>query len=83
MDDSVRATVTLDADTHQLVRRRMVEHGQPFEDALNDLLRGAAQAPGSVPFQTRTAAMGTPTVDLDRALQRAAELEDDELGRRR
>jgi hypothetical protein len=34
------------------------------------------------PFTTRTADLGVPTVNLDRALQVAAELEDDELIRR-
>jgi hypothetical protein len=35
-----------------------------------------------VPFRTRIAAMGTPSVDLDRALQIAGQLEDDELVRK-
>jgi hypothetical protein len=78
----MRTTVTLDADTQQLVRRRMSERGQSFKEALNDLLREAVREPDSVPFRTRTAAMGTPTVNLDRALRLAGELEDEELVRR-
>ena len=74
--------MTLDADTQQLVRRRMSERGQSFKEALNDLVREAVREPDSVPFRTRTVAMGTPTVNLDRALQLAGELEDEELVRR-
>jgi hypothetical protein len=78
----MRTTVTLDADTEQLVRRRMDERGQSFKVALNELLREATRAPASEPFRTRTVAMGTPTVNLDRALQLAGEIEDEELVRR-
>jgi hypothetical protein len=36
-------------------------------------------APARKPFRTQTATMGQPAVDLDRALQVAASLEDDEF----
>lgn len=39
---------------------------------------GSSSRPGT-PFRTHTAAMGQPTMSLDRALQIAAELEDDVL----
>ena len=79
----MRTTVTLDADTAQLVRRRMAERGISFKEALNDAIRAGAQASGpSTPFRTQTVAMGTSTVNLDRALQVAADLEDDELVRK-
>lgn len=75
--------MTLDADTEQIVRRRMQERGQSFKEALNDVIRlGGADASGAAPFRTSTAAMGEPTVNLDRALQLIGELEDDELVRR-
>lgn len=77
----MRTTVTLDPDTEQLVRRRMRERGQSFKDALNDAIREGAR--GAVePFHTATASLGRSTVPLDRALQVAGELEDDELIRR-
>lgn len=79
----MRTTVTLDPDVEQIVRRRMRERGQSFKEALNDAVREGALAPGRRSrFQTETAAMGEPTVSLDRALQLAGELEDEELIRR-
>ncbi len=79
----MRTTVTLDPDTEQLVRRRMRERGQSFKEALNDLIRAGAIDDGSTtPFRTKTASMGVSQVNLDRALQVVAELEDDELVRK-
>lgn len=79
----VRTTVTLDDDTLALVQRRMRERGVSFKTALNDAIRdGAKERSAPAPFRTRTADLGVPAVNLDRALQRAAELEDEELIRR-
>lgn len=76
----MRTTVTLDPDTAALVRRQMRERGQTFKEALNELLStSAAAAPR---FRTEVASMGRPTVNLDRALQLAGELDDEELLRR-
>jgi hypothetical protein len=71
--------VTLDADTEQLIRRRMRERKVSFKQALNDAIREGASGRPSGSFQTITVSMGQPTVSLDRALQIAAELEDDAL----
>lgn len=76
----MRTTVTLDPDTALLVRRRMAERGVSFKEAINGLIREAAATPE--PFRTKVAAMGRPAVNLDRALQLAAELEDEALVRR-
>lgn len=79
----MRTTVTLDDDVEQLLRRRMAERQVSFKVALNDAIRdGAAGRPEPRRFTTRTADMGVPAVNLDRALQLAAELEDEELIRR-
>jgi hypothetical protein len=79
----MRTTVTLDADAEQLLRRRMRERGISFKQALNDAIRAGLAADEPRPaFQTKTARMGRSRVNLDRALQLAAELEDDELVRR-
>jgi|RhiMethySRZTD1v2_1073278.scaffolds.fasta_scaffold49505_2 hypothetical protein len=78
MMPSVRTTVTLDADVAQIVRRRMRERGVSFKEALNDAVREGMRAPAER-FRTETARMGEPTVNLDRALQVVAELEDDDL----
>jgi hypothetical protein len=79
----MRTTVTLDDDTLALVQRLMKERGVSFKQALNDAIReGAQHRPAPPSFETRTADLGVPTVNLDRALQVAAELEDEELIRR-
>lgn len=63
----MRATVTLDADTEQLIRRRMRERGLSFKEAVNDAIRqGSAGAPPA--FRTETAPLGRASVNLDRAL---------------
>lgn len=76
----MRTTVTLDPDTAEVVRRRMREQGVSFKEALNDAIRAGARP--ATPFRTATASMGRSAVNLDRALQLAADLEDDELVRR-
>ena len=78
----MRTTVTLDPDTEQVVRRMMSDHGVSFKQALNDAIRRGVGAAEPERFTTATAAMGLPAVALDRALQLAADLEDDELLRR-
>ena len=77
----MRTTVTLDPDTEALVRRRMKERNVSFKQALNDAIRRGelVDAGNSTSFATRTADLGVPTVNLDRALALAADLEDDEL----
>lgn len=79
MLSTVRTTVTLDADTERIVRQRMREQKVSFKRALNDAIRDGAAGRPSAEFRTETASMGEPTINLDRALQIAAELEDDAL----
>jgi len=80
---SVRTTVTLDPDTEQIIRRRMREQGVSFKQALNDAIRlGVVDSAAQHPFRTATASLGESRVSLDRALQVAADLEDDELLRK-
>ena len=84
MLSATRTTVTLDDDTLAVIHRRMRDEGVSFKTALNDAIRdGARGRPELTPFSTRTADLGVPSVNLDRALQIAAELEDDELIRRK
>lgn len=79
----MRTTVTLDPDTEALIRRRMRDRGVSFKQAVNDAIRdGAAWGTRKTAFRTATAKLGLPTVNLDRALQVAAELEDEELVRK-
>ena len=79
MLSTMRTTVTLDSDTERIVRQRMRERKVSFKQALNDAIRDGAAGRPNAEFRTETAAMGAPTIDLDRALQLAAELEDDAL----
>lgn len=78
----MRTTVTLDADVEQIIRRRMRERSLSFKAALNDTIRGAVIGAETPTFQTQVASMGESRVNLDRALQVAADLEDDDLVRR-
>jgi hypothetical protein len=80
----MRTTVTLDPDTELLVRRTMNERGITFKAALNDAIRQGLSQPRSAgpAFRTPAAALGLPTVNLDRALLVASQLEDDELLRK-
>ncbi len=80
----MRTTVTLDADTEQLVRRRMKERKVSFKQALNDAIReGAVQrTDAAAAFAFPTHALGRPSVDLDKALRLAGELDDEESVRR-
>jgi len=79
----MRTTVTLDPDTEQLVRRRMSERGVSFKEAINGLIRSGVHEPSPAePFRTEAAPLGRSMVNLDRALQLAADLEDDDLLRR-
>ena len=78
----MRTTVTLDADTEAQIRRRMRTEGISFKRALNEAIRAGLSGSRPQAFATEVAALGVPTVNLDRALQLAGELEDDELIRR-
>lgn len=80
----MRTTVTLDPDVVLLLEKRQRERRVSFKQALNDAVRAGL---GDVqqqrqPFRTMTAKLGEPAVDLDRALQLAAELEDEERARK-
>jgi len=80
----MRTTITLDPDTLALIRRRMQGEGVSFKQAVNDAIRAGLGRPRQRgrPFRTSTAAMGLPAVNLDRALDLAASLEDEELIRK-
>lgn len=78
----MRTTVTLDGDTEAILRLRMRERGVSFKVALNDAIRSGAAGAKAPPFRTASVSMGQSRVNLDRALQIAADLEDDELIRR-
>jgi len=79
----MRTTVTLEPDVEALVKRRMREGDITFKDAVNDAIRaGLAPPKRRKPFRTRTYDMGPPKVNLDKALQLAAAMEDQEIIRK-
>lgn len=78
----MRTTVTLDADTHAIVRRLMRSRGLTFKQALNEAIRAGNRPAKSAPFRTKSFDMGAPAVPLDKALRLAAALEDEELVRK-
>jgi hypothetical protein len=78
----MRTTVTLDPDTELLIRNRMRERGVSFKQALNDAIRQGAAATSAPAAATKAVHLGVPTVNLDRALALAGDLEDEELIRR-
>jgi Arc/MetJ family transcription regulator len=76
----VRTTITLDPDVEALVAKAMRERGLSFKQAVNDALRRALTGPAErEPYRTPTYAMGPATVDVDKALRLAGELETEEL----
>lgn len=75
--------MTLDPDTRLLVERAMRERGLSFKEALNEGIRAGLGAPGSsARAYTTPRELGPATVDLTKALQLAAELENEALARR-
>jgi len=79
----MRTTVTLEPDVEALVKRRMRERGLSFKQALNDAVRTGLAPEPSNPFSMPTASIGfDPSLNLDKALRLAGEIEDGELLRR-
>jgi len=79
----MRTTVTLEPDTEAIVRKLMRERNLTFKQALNAAIRvGAPGKDATQPPPFRTFRMGRPRIPLDKALQLAGELEDEELIRK-
>jgi len=80
----MRTTVTLDPDVAAKVKALARDRGISFKQALNQAVRAglsAGRGPGR-PFRQLTQRMGLrPGISLDKALQLAAALEDDEIVR--
>jgi len=79
---SMRTTVTLDPDTAALVVRAMRERGLTFKQAVNEAIRAGLGVPRGRAVRTPTYRMGPATVPIDKSLQLAGQLEDEELVRR-
>jgi hypothetical protein len=83
MMSSMRTTVTLDPETAALVRRAMAERNASFKQIVNEaIVRGLTAERTPFQFRTKTHSMGRALVDLDKANQVAAALEDEEFVRK-
>ncbi|HEX3946844.1 MAG TPA: CopG family transcriptional regulator [Acidimicrobiales bacterium] len=78
----MRTTLTLDPDTEALLRRLEQERGMSRKEAVNYAIRAGLAGGDRAAFRTPTAQMGEPVVPLDKALQLAGDLEDEELRHR-
>lgn len=81
----VRTTVTLDDDVAAAVQRVARERGLSFKAALNTLLRAGLtpESASARPYEIPSRPMGLrPGISLDKALQLAGELEDEETIRK-
>ncbi len=79
----MRTTITLDSDVDVLVKRLMRERRLSFKEAVNFAIRsGLAPKNDDAAFATPTFDLGKPHVPLEKALQLAGELEDEELLRK-
>jgi plasmid stability protein len=83
----MRTTLTLDDTLAQELRRRAAEEGRSFKEVVNQALARGLDPQRSAPrgrFRQKTVALGgvQEGVDLTKALQLAAVLEDEEWARK-
>jgi hypothetical protein len=79
----MRTTVTLDADVLAKLKSHMREKGVSFKEALNTAIRNGLNYGGKQKkvFHQKSYNMGKATISLRKALQLAAEMEDQEIVR--
>jgi len=81
----MRTTVTLADDLFVKLKDDAHARGVSFKAAINDAVRAGLRgnAAAAAPYRVQPRSMGTlPGVNLDKALQLAAELEDEEVLRK-
>ena len=81
----MRTTVTLDPDVVEQLKAHARRRDVSFKEALNSAVRAgfAAERGGRRPYRTPSRAMHVrPGVDLNKALELAAMLEDEEILRK-
>jgi hypothetical protein len=84
----MRTTLTIDDKLAAALKKRAFETGKSFKEVVNEALRAgltAGQAqPKPKPFKVKPVSMGGPQpgINLDKALQLAGELEDEEIIRK-
>jgi hypothetical protein len=78
----MRTTITLDPDVDQLLRRAMRNRGTSFRETVNEAIRSGLRNHKIPPFRQKTFSMGGSRLNLDKALQIASALEDEEILRK-
>lgn len=84
----MRTTLTIDDQLARLLKQRALETGRPFKEVVNEALRHGleqtASPPVRRPYRLEPIALGQPArgIDLDKALQLAGSLEDQELAQK-
>ena len=79
----MRTTITLTPEAEALIRQAMHDQGLSFKDAVNvAIVRGMGGGTRPAPA-TPTFDLGRAAVPVEKALQLAGELEDEELLRKR
>ena len=84
----MRTTLTIDDDIARQLREIVHRSGKPFKNVVNEALRAGIEnnriADVSRPYRLEPVAMGEVTgpYDLDKALQLADRLEDEETSRK-
>ena len=75
--------MTLDPDVVAQIKTHMREKGVSFKDAINNAIRSGLSGRQSnrKPFRQKTYDMGIPSIPLRKAMQLAAQLEDEEIMR--
>ena len=84
----MRTTLTIDDEIVKQLKSVAYHSGKSFKDTVNETLRVGLNAreskPQAKPYKLTPAALGgvMPGIDLDKALQLAAALEDEEITRK-
>jgi hypothetical protein len=83
----MRTTLTLDDHLAKELKEVAHRSGKPFKVVVNETLRNGLSAPSAKaapkPFKLETASLGFyPGVNIDKALQLADEMEDEEIIRK-
>jgi hypothetical protein len=79
----VRTTITLDPEAKALIEKAMRERKLSFKQVVNEaIIRGLTGEQVGPPVQLPVHDMGKPFINLDKALQIAGELEDEEILRK-
>lgn len=81
----MRTTLTLDEDLAMALQKKARDEGRSFKDVVNEALRrglAAARETELPPYRVKAFTIGAPTMDLTKANQIAAQLEDEHILRR-